>query len=88
MAVKRPSAKRIDHKRPVEDEDARPAPASARGARGADEEEAAAGGEDLDQVVSILGEIDIEVEGVEETALAEEAEAKAPEPIGSLRRRA
>src|SRR5262245_41932992 len=82
MAVKRPSAKRIEHKRPAgEEEDGRPIPAGARGARTPEEEEAGAGsGEDLDQVVSILGEMDIEVEGVEETALAEEAEAKAPEP--------
>ena len=80
MAVKRPTAKRVDHKRPAtDDDDARPAPAAARGARTPEEEEA--GGEDLDQVVSILGEMDIEVEGVEETALAgEEAEVKAPEP--------
>jgi RNA polymerase primary sigma factor len=79
MAVKRPTAKRVDHKRPATDDDARPAPAAARGARRPEEEEAS--GEDLDQVVSILGEMDIEVEGVEETALAgEEAEVKAPEP--------
>jgi len=79
MAVKRQSAKRVDHKRPVgEEDDGRPVPAAARGARGPEEEDA--GGEDLDQVVSILGEMDIEVEGVEETALAEEAEPKAPEP--------
>jgi RNA polymerase primary sigma factor len=78
MAVKRPTAKRLDHKRPVGDEDARPTSAAARGPRAPEEEEA--GGEDLEQVVSILGEIDIEVEGVDEVALTEEAEVKPPEP--------
>jgi RNA polymerase primary sigma factor len=80
MAVKRPSpAKRVDQKRTATNRDgSRSAPAAARGARTPEEEEA--GGEDLDQVVSILGEMDIEVEGVEETALTEEAEVKTPEP--------
>jgi RNA polymerase primary sigma factor len=80
MAVKRPSsAKRIETKRPAgtHDGDHR-APAQARGPRAPEEEEG--GGEDIDQVVSILGEMDIEVEGVEEATLAEEAEQKAPEP--------
>ena len=36
--------------------------------------------EELDQVVNILGEMDIEVEAVEETALAEEPSDKAEEP--------
>ena len=36
--------------------------------------------EELDQVVSMLGDMDIEVEGVEETALAEEAAEKTEEP--------
>ncbi|HWP66875.1 MAG TPA: RNA polymerase sigma factor RpoD [Candidatus Limnocylindria bacterium] len=79
MAVKRPSAKHLDPKRPIGDDDGRPVPAAARAARTPDDEEPA-GGEDLDQVVSILGDMDIEVEGVEEAALAEDAEPKAPEP--------
>jgi hypothetical protein len=61
MAVKRPSsAKRIETKRPAGNHDGETrAPGQARGARSPEEEEG--GGEDLDQVVSILGEMDIEV---------------------------
>jgi RNA polymerase primary sigma factor len=40
----------------------------------------AAGTEELDQVVSMLGDMDIEVEGVEETALAEDTAEKPAEP--------
>ena len=36
--------------------------------------------EELDQVVSLLGDMDIEVEGVEETALAEDPAEKPAEP--------
>ena len=39
-----------------------------------------AAAEEIDQVVNILGEMDIEVEAVEETALAEEPSEKAEEP--------
>jgi RNA polymerase primary sigma factor len=56
----------------------RPIPAPAEEPREATVEPAAA--EELDQVVSMLGDMDIEVEGVEETALAEEAAEKTEEP--------
>jgi RNA polymerase primary sigma factor len=62
--------------------DARPTPRQAPAAvdepREAPVETAAA--EELDQVVSMLGDMDIEVEGVEETALAEDAAEKPAEP--------
>jgi RNA polymerase primary sigma factor len=78
MAVKRPPAKRVDSKRPASDEDEiRPAVAARGAGRPPEEEE---GGEELDQVVSLLGDMDIEVEGVDEAAVTEEAEVKAPEP--------
>jgi RNA polymerase primary sigma factor len=59
--------------------EARPAPRSpaAGEARESGGEPAAA--EDLDQVVSLLGDMDIEVEGVEETALTEETQEKPAE---------
>ena len=56
----------------------RPVQASADEPRDAAVEPAAT--EELDQVVSMLGDMDIEVEGVEETALAEEATEKTEEP--------
>jgi RNA polymerase primary sigma factor len=62
--------------------DARPTPRQAPAAvdepREAPVETAAA--EELDQVVSMLGDMDIEVEGVEETALAEDPAEKPAEP--------
>ena len=62
--------------------DARPAPrqspVAAEEPREAPVETAAA--EELDQVVSMLGDMDIEVEGVEETALAEDPAEKPAEP--------
>jgi RNA polymerase primary sigma factor len=63
---------------------ARPAPAAPPGPTGVEEPREApvdAGAQELDQVVTMLGDMDIEVEGVEETALAEgETTEKAPEP--------
>jgi RNA polymerase primary sigma factor len=58
----------------------RPAPAAPPGVEEARETAVEAGAEELDQVVTMLGDMDIEVEGVEETALAEESTEKAAEP--------
>jgi len=83
--VKRPE-KRDVKKSVAEIRDARargPRPAAAVANEGRDNGEMVAGEgaapEELDQVVNILGEMDIEVEAVEETALAEEPD-KAEEP--------
>ena len=57
----------------------RPAAAAANENRDGGEIGDGAAAEELDQVVNILGEMDIEVEAVEETALAEEPD-KAEEP--------
>jgi RNA polymerase primary sigma factor len=74
--------KRSPEKKLLRVRDGRPGPRSvqapAPGPREAPGEPAAA--EELDQVVSMLGDMDIEVEGVEETALAEETTEKAAEP--------
>jgi RNA polymerase primary sigma factor len=60
---------------------ARPAPVAPAGVEEARETTVEAGAaEELDQVVTMLGDMDIEVEGVEETALAEEPTEKAAEP--------
>src|SRR5262249_15335382 len=60
----------------------RPSPAPVAPAPAEEPREAAveAGAEELDQVVTMLGDMDIEVEAVEETALAEESAEKTPEP--------
>jgi len=79
--VKRPE-KRVDEKKPEAPRPRPPRPAAAS-AEGHDRREAATDGtapEELDQVVSMLGDMDIEVDSaVEETPLAEEPE-KAVEP--------
>jgi RNA polymerase primary sigma factor len=59
----------------------RPAPAAAAASEEPRDGAVGAGTEELDQVVTMLGDMDIEVEVVEETALAEEsAEKTAAEP--------
>ena len=59
----------------------RPAPAAAPASEEPRDGAVGAGTEELDQVVTMLGDMDIEVEAVEETALAEEsAEKTAAEP--------
>jgi RNA polymerase primary sigma factor len=63
--------------------DARPAPRQAPPVAADEPREApveTAAAEELDQVVSMLGDMDIEVEGVEETALAEDTAEKPAEP--------
>src|SRR5262245_40598254 len=55
---------------------ARPAPAAAPAAEEPRDGAVAAGTEELDQVVTMLGDMDIEVEAVEETALAEDSTEK------------
>jgi RNA polymerase primary sigma factor len=87
MAI-RPSTARVKRmeKRPPDKKarvrDARPGPRPVQAP--ADEPHEApvepAAAEELDQVVSMLGDMDIEVEGVEETALTEETTEKAAEP--------
>jgi RNA polymerase primary sigma factor len=86
--VKRPEKRAEEKKSPVAGVRPRPARAAAAGAPAAahaevrDGREAASDGaatEELDQVVSMLGDMDIEVDAVEEAALPEEPE-KAVEP--------
>ena len=58
--------------------EARPDPRSPAGEEPREVGAEPAAAEDLDQVVSLLGDMDIEVEGVEETALAEGDSAEKP----------
>src|SRR5581483_12251096 len=71
--------KRTEEKKPTETARTRgpsPAPTAVPGTRDGAAADGAAP-EELDQVVSMLGDMDIEVDAVEETALAEEPEKAA-----------